>query len=282
MMLEYEVLWNVNVLFDENKHRFFKKTVLSINHRKSLRQVLLKEVIIFTLKWLLNEFFLHNVMKISHQMIRLRQQCSFLLKSLVFHDESHDDSFDDNCRILLQSQTHINSVVRKKIKTIYIKDQELSVKINKTTCSIFVQLMRKALTEYDLHDLTWEDQILHWFEMCSFTDNVTQKRVSFHINDLIQLRTDEYSQLCRIFTHSMQYEKIRRMFFWIRTLNRLSHRNELLNMNLYQLTKINRIVSLSSFQAEKSYMIRVDSKNINSTCKDDVNFLHCTWNINFL
>jgi hypothetical protein len=66
------------------------------------------------------------------------------------------------------------------------------------------------------------------------------------------------------------------MFFWIRTFNKLFYKNELLNMNLYQLTKINWIISLSSFQTKKSYMIRVDSKNINSTCKNDVNFLHCT------
>ncbi len=87
-------------------------------------------------------------------MTRLRQQCSFLFKFFVFHDESHNDLFDDNCRILLQSQTHINSIMRKKIKSIYIRDQEFSVKINKTTYSIFVQLMKKALTKYNLHDLT--------------------------------------------------------------------------------------------------------------------------------
>ena len=41
LMKKYDVFWNINVLFDENKHRFFKQTVFSINNRKS------KKIIIF-------------------------------------------------------------------------------------------------------------------------------------------------------------------------------------------------------------------------------------------
>jgi hypothetical protein len=37
-MKEYNVLWNINVLFDEDKHRFFKQIVLIINNKKSKKQ----------------------------------------------------------------------------------------------------------------------------------------------------------------------------------------------------------------------------------------------------
>ena len=37
MMKEYDVLWNNNVLFEKNKHQFFKQIILSINYRKSER-----------------------------------------------------------------------------------------------------------------------------------------------------------------------------------------------------------------------------------------------------
>ncbi len=41
-MKKYDVLWNINVLFDENKHRFFKQTVLIINNKKSKKQFFLR------------------------------------------------------------------------------------------------------------------------------------------------------------------------------------------------------------------------------------------------
>lgn len=38
MMNEYEILWNINVLFKKKKHRFFKQNVFTINNRKSKKQ----------------------------------------------------------------------------------------------------------------------------------------------------------------------------------------------------------------------------------------------------
>ena len=39
IMFKYKIFQNVNFLFDENKHRFFKQIVLSINYRKLEKQL---------------------------------------------------------------------------------------------------------------------------------------------------------------------------------------------------------------------------------------------------
>lgn len=86
-MHEYGVVWNTNVLFGENKHRFFKKAVVTTNHKKPEHQLLLKDAINFTVKAALNGAFLHTDMNITSQLYKLQQHCPTLLKS---HSSSAD------------------------------------------------------------------------------------------------------------------------------------------------------------------------------------------------
>lgn len=62
---EIGVVWNGNVLWGENKHRFFKQAVLAKNHQKPERQLLTKECLLSTVKALMNESFLCTSMKIT-------------------------------------------------------------------------------------------------------------------------------------------------------------------------------------------------------------------------
>ncbi len=72
MMKEYDVLWNINVLFDENKHKFFKQIILIINNRKSKRQLLFKNVVRFIIKVVINKIFIHTQSEIISQMLRFQ------------------------------------------------------------------------------------------------------------------------------------------------------------------------------------------------------------------
>jgi hypothetical protein len=60
MMKKYDVLWNINVLFDEDKHRFFEYIVWITNNRKSKRQLLFKNVVRFIIKIVINKIFIHT------------------------------------------------------------------------------------------------------------------------------------------------------------------------------------------------------------------------------
>jgi hypothetical protein len=142
-------------LFDENKHRFFKKTILSFNHRKSIRQILLKDQLMHIIKCLLNDSFLQIDLKISNQIDRLRALCLALLKSLVSSDENvlNDDLLEVDSHFLLKTSRHFKSTMRNKLKSTYIMNQNLSVKIIKSTCSNFIVLLKNELAKYDLHDL---------------------------------------------------------------------------------------------------------------------------------
>lgn len=78
IMRKYAVLWNVNVLFDENKHKFFKKTIFFNNHRKSAKQILLKNILIQIFRcFMFKKAFHHINMNISFQFVRFHKNCFF-------------------------------------------------------------------------------------------------------------------------------------------------------------------------------------------------------------
>jgi hypothetical protein len=284
IMHEYDVLWNVNVLFDENKHRFFKKTILSFNHRKSIKQILLKDQLMHIIKCLLNDSFLQIDLKISNQINKLRAFCFALLKSLVSSDENvlNDDLLKVDSHFLLKTSRHFKSTMRNKLKSTYIMSQNLSVKIIKSTCSNFIVLLKNELTEYDLHDLMWKNKFLHWYEQCSFIDKKINRRHNVRVEDFLKLQDDEFCKLRCIFTHCMQYEQVRRVYFWVQILDKLFEKDEVLNFNLFRFIETDRIISLSSLKIEKSYMIDLDSRRKISAITCNRHYLHCTWNINFL
>ncbi len=284
IMHEYGVLWNVNVLFGEDKHRFFKKAVLSSNHRKPVRQVLLKDQLMHTIKCLLNGSFLQTDLKISNQIGRLRALCPALLKSLVSSDEDvlNDDLLEVDSHFLLETSRHFKPTVRNKLKSAYIMSQNLPVKITKSTCPNFIALLKNGLAEYDLHGLMWGDKFLHWYEQCSFTDKETNRRHSVRVGDFLELQGGEFCKLRCIFTHCMQYEQVRRVYFWVQILDKLFEKDEVLDFNLFRLTETDRIISLSSLKIEKPYMIDLDSRRKVPAITCNRHYLHCTWNINFL
>jgi hypothetical protein len=74
---------NINVLFDEDKHKFFKQAVLITNNRRSKRQFLFKNVVRFIIKIVINKIFIHIQSQIISQMLRLQKQCLDLFKDLM-------------------------------------------------------------------------------------------------------------------------------------------------------------------------------------------------------
>ena len=147
VMQEYGVLWNVNVLFGEDKHRFFKQAVLSTNHRKQERQLLVKAAILFTVVALLNGSFRHTDPEITLQMIRLKRNCPALLENLLFHgDRSQTDDQESTNNCLLESHSYLKPAVRGKLKLSCVQNQGLPTRITNSTELRFRQLMQTAMT----------------------------------------------------------------------------------------------------------------------------------------
>ncbi len=85
-----------------------------------------------------------------------------------------------------------------------------------------------------------------------------------------------------IYSHAFNQYAIRRVYVWVRILELISYMNDILQLNIFQLTKLQRIVSLSLIEEEKSYIISI-SKHVNHKNFDNFsNLLHCNWMINFL
>jgi hypothetical protein len=116
--------------------------------------------------------------------------------------------------------------------------------------------MRDDFDQPDVHDLLWEDKSLYWYKQCSFIDQITEKRYIFYVKKIVRSR--KLTRIDDIFTHCFLYEKTKRIFFRIRILFKRSHKDEVLNLSLYELTNTNRMISFSSIKAEKLYIILID------------------------
>jgi hypothetical protein len=140
-MKKYDVLWNINVLFDENKHRFFKQIVLIINNKKSKRQLLFMNVVRFIVKTFINETFVDVELNISSQLLRLQKECSNVLKSL-----NHVSSQNENdVSILKIDSTHLKSNLRERIKKDFLKKLNLFTKMSNMKNMNYESMMRNAM-----------------------------------------------------------------------------------------------------------------------------------------
>ena len=296
MMEEYGVVWNANVFFGEEKHKFFKQAVLSTNHCKPERQLLVKDAVRSTIKALMGGAFQHTDPVITTQIAHLRENCPNLLNSLLSPTDRADFDNEDSESMalgLLASLSHKKPAVHGKFKRRYTQQHNLSTKIFSTSAS-FQRLMQVAMLEYGLHGIHWGSKSLYWYEEFSYTAALSSKRYTFHIGDYLLLSSGEYAQLHGVYTHCLQYEETRRVFLWTRLLKTVSYMDEVLNLSIYRLTRTERVVTLSAISPHRVYMVPLD-RALNETFhpnsiltddfgageKGDMDLLHCTWDVNF-
>jgi hypothetical protein len=164
-MKEYDVLWNINVLFDEDKHRFFKQVVLIINNKKSKRQFLFKNAVRFIVKTLISETFVDVESNISSQLLRLQKECSNVLKNL-----NHVSSQNENdVSILKIDSTHLKSNLRERIRKDFLKKFNLFTKMSNMKNMNYESMMRNAMNANNIQIVNWNNRFLWWYEECFFT-----------------------------------------------------------------------------------------------------------------
>jgi hypothetical protein len=140
-MKEYDVLWNINVLFDEDKHRFFKQIVLIINNKKSKRQFFFKNVVRFIVKTFINETFVDVELNINSQLLRLQKKCLNILKNL-----NHVSSQNENdVSILKIDSTHLKSNFRERIKQDFLKKFNVFTKMSNMRNMNYESMMWNAM-----------------------------------------------------------------------------------------------------------------------------------------
>jgi hypothetical protein len=213
---------------------------------------------------------------------------------------------------------HIKSCVRDRLKNACVKRLNLSIKISKMLNMSYEHLMRNAMNVDNLQIVNWNNRFLYWYEECFFTFQVTNNRSSYwyedcsftfqftnnrslywyeecsftfqfinkrciiHINNHVRLIFKKIVQIFHIYFHSFNQHAIRRIYVWIRILEFASYMNEILQLKIFRLTKIYRIIFLFFIEKKKFYIISI-SKNVNRQNFDNLsNLLHCNWMINFL
>jgi hypothetical protein len=129
------------VLFDEDKHRFFKQAVLIINNKKSERQFFFKNAVRFIVKTFISETFVDVESNISSQLLRLQKECSSVLKNL-----NHVSSQNENDVLILEiDSTHLKSNLRERIKKDFLKKLNLFTKMSDMRNMSYELMMRNAM-----------------------------------------------------------------------------------------------------------------------------------------
>ena len=292
LMEEYGVIWNTNVLFGEDKHRFFKKTVLCTNHRRPERQLLFKEAINFTIKAVLNDAFLHTDTKITSQLRILQKSCPQLLKedvSVVGADvDDNTDTIEDISNgSIAATAHHLQPAVRGRLRMAYLRRANLPSKVSAIGYPGFSVLMRPAMDAYGLNVSSLGKEPLYWYEGCLFTSSATSRRITFHIGDCIRFTSGELVLIRQIYTHAFRYENVRRLFVWCQILRAAPYRDEILQQNVYKATQTDKIVPLTSLCEENVYIVQISGRCGRNATNDgnnnnDPDLLHCNWTINFL
>lgn len=214
LLKEYAVLWNTNVLFREDKHWFFKKTVFSTNHRKPERQLLLKETINFTIKAALNGAFLHTNRKITLQLYCVQKHCPNLFKEYVSYLKADSDNDNDANNIeytksaVAATVHHVQLAARGRLKNPYLRRVNLSSKLDEVYHHGFRELMCPAMDAYVPNVSHLGKKPLHWYEGFSFTSAATSKRVTFHIGEYVKLTSGEFALIRQIYTHTFRFENV--------------------------------------------------------------------------
>ena len=220
LMEKYGVVWNTNVLFGEDKHRFFKKIVLCTNHQKPERQLLVKEAISHTIKAALEGAFAHTHADVTSQLYRLDRHCpSFFNKYVspieieanVDADADADanvDTFDDVDKAIAAMAHHIKPDACGRLKMAYLRRAQLSSKLSEVHHDGFHELMRPAMDAYGLKASYWGKEPLYWYEQCSYTSAATHKRETVHIGGYIKLTSGELALVRQIYTHAFKYERV--------------------------------------------------------------------------
>lgn len=123
------------------KNDFF----LFVDYRKSERQLWFKNVLIFIMKTVMNGCFVHNDMKISFHIFRLRKSCSSIFEPFValIGRINHCSKHDSNIQFE-EFLTYKYFIVRGKLKPKYtnlhgfpIFDSMIDIIIFKTHINLF-------------------------------------------------------------------------------------------------------------------------------------------------
>ena len=154
-------------------YRFYKATVLSTNHIKPERQLLVKDAVRNAFRLLLAGAFDYSDPMLSQQIERIRTACPALLAALVA--QSNQDTLDsetmpDNEIMddIVSTPQHLKPAVRGKLKK--TAAERLGLPTRPVVGSSFYMGMKAAMVAYGLHGIDWGTRTLYWYEQFSFTD----------------------------------------------------------------------------------------------------------------
>lgn len=135
-------------MFKKYQYKFAKNIVLTINYQKFEKQILLKNVICFIIKIIINKIFVQINLNIFKQIMTLQTFCSNLLIEFLSRFDAKKFEFLNfvtiakNVFLIFNIWNKINSKIHNYLKKIYLRKHDLLIKSLKINYFEFEFMMR--------------------------------------------------------------------------------------------------------------------------------------------
>lgn len=153
--------------------RFFKNAILTINHQKMKRQLLLKSTINIIIRLTMRKVYDMTNNTISQTLRKLKKDCSKLFHDFLSFSSTSIAIAKMSKKIkkkkqFVENDKHQDSLTHGKKIEDQIKQQDLYLKISKEE---FYQHLHKAMLKYDRSTWFLSSKPLHWYQQINFLDS---------------------------------------------------------------------------------------------------------------
>ncbi|KAL8866498.1 MAG: hypothetical protein Q9174_006271 [Haloplaca sp. 1 TL-2023] len=258
---EYATPSNCLTFLGENKHREYKDKITKTNKRDPLKTLLVKEQFQQTVRFAVIGAFSFIEPNLIIRLYKIITKCPILLDRILPFSEQED--VEENTFNTISDPAHI------KPHAIGILDKKFVAHVRqwptwtgpRMSDAHFSSMLRSAYSkDYREDHVTLPKTKLLWCHKMSFTDRISEHRITFKTGDFILCR-GRLARMDGVFLHELSPHR-RRLFVRVTLVegSQEATMDNVLNTPLRNLDEAEDIVGLPGIGAAKQYVIHVLSR----------------------
>ena len=267
---EYATPWNCNGLWGEDKHREYKDHVQYTNHITPERDIMRKDGILSSLRFLYQGVFKELCPEVTAQVKELQRKCPLLLDPVL--------SVEDIYRSTGAPETSHRHIVLRRRQT----QRDCSLlgipSSYRAAPDSFKDLFRSALSSCRIRDTIIKDSQISWYLHCSFAVPYSTRRRFIYTGKFAYFSGNKVGKVRGVISYSDLSKQIIQIFVWVQEMAG-SGEGEIdlvLSMPILRLTDRFFVVPIQAIDEGFAYLIPC------SSAEDNDSFIHCTWSVKFL
>ncbi|KAI9848827.1 MAG: hypothetical protein M1837_006343 [Sclerophora amabilis] len=284
---EYGSPYNTTTFIGEDTHRSFKKDADNGNALNVEEILLTKQNVRLTTRLLLDGGYTSLEQGLTDQLQRLRRCCPDLVLTRLSGSERR---LPQESHLSISSDSeHRAATASHRLNKTWLDQTSLPTNLKLLTLmDPFCIKLRHAYNEdYAVRNVVRFGGKLLFYMKLSFTDRLSERRVTLNLGDFVLVRDALLARLDHIFVHQLEPGQKRAfaMLTMVETTGPLGL-DEVLKLPLRRLSSHQKIVGLPGLMGTMVWAISASRKRgqagFNCLSREGDLVLHCVWDINFL